>query len=266
MARTSNDLCVHVGPAHVSISPAARAWGARPEAMRPTQDRKILPVAADVGGASFAEALRPHLTRRARVHVVVGDHHCRYLSITRPPGVQSRSELHAVLQAHFDASFPSPSQNEGWALACTTPPGGPIDLVSAIRQGLVASLAQATQEAQCTLVSMRPHWTAWARRQGRALRKGAHWLLSQDDSRYTVGYIESGQCLYARTAPMAEAYRHPGQIIARESALFAASRPEAMVWLAGQGWLIDKSRAPAQVRSLVAQDFWWQPNATGEGI
>ena len=202
---------------------------------------------------SLAQALEPHHGSRARLDLVLGDAHCRYLVMARPQGIRNRSELAAAMLSRFQATF---GDSGDWQLRHQAAPRAQHDLVTGVEQGLLTDIEAQAEAARLHVVSIRPHWVAWARHLRRNTRRGNHWIVSSDGAWVSLGYLSQGECRQARSLRLP-----PGaslnDLLARERAFLDEIDLAATVWLGGHG--IDTSEpldGGATLELAEAAAFW----------
>jgi len=179
---------------------------------------------------SLEAALDALAGRRARLEVVLSDAHCRYLVMARPGGVRNRAELGAAMQLRFRALF---GEEASWLVRHESAATEGHDFVAGADQQLVAELERRAETAGLRVVSIRPHWVAWARHFRRRTRRGAHWVVGSDGEWLSLGYLSDGQCRHARAMRLGAAGTDLADLLARERAFLADADPAAPVWCGG---------------------------------
>ncbi|MBW8829987.1 MAG: hypothetical protein JF606_11230 [Burkholderiales bacterium] len=179
---------------------------------------------------NLSQALEAFRGSRAQLEVVLSDAHCRYLVMPRPEGVRNRAELSAAMQSRFRAMF---GDVEGWQVRHEAQPFAEHDFVAGADGGLLTELEDLAQAARVRVVSIRPHWVAWARHFRRRTRRGDHWVVGTDGTWVSLGYVSNGQCRQARALRVEAGAPNLEDLLARERAFVDDVNPAAPVWMGG---------------------------------
>jgi hypothetical protein len=189
--------------------------------------RQPLPAAPDL-----PQAIAGLEGSRALLDIVVSDAHCRYLVVDRPSGLRTVAELEAAAQSRFKAVF---GDRGAWSVKLGASAFGGADFAAAVDKDMLARLSAEALAAGLRLVSIRPHWVAWAARLRRTLRRGAHWLVCAEGAWVSLGYIDQGQCRHVRVLRLEAGGADVQSLLARERAFVEHADPVAPVWLCGGG-------------------------------
>ena len=188
--------------------------------------RRPLPVTGDL-----ASALAPLRGSRARLEVVLSDAYCRYLVMPRPEGIRNREELTAAVHNRFHAAF---GGTPAWQLQHSGEPFEQRDFVAGVDASRLEELEAAALAAELTVVSVRPHWLAWARHFRSNTRRGAHWIVVPDTDWLSLGYVVDGRCLQARAVRLGGPGANLPDLLARERALVEGVDPQAAICVGGE--------------------------------
>jgi hypothetical protein len=201
---------------------------AGPQGVRSYDLRLRRPLAA---GRDLATTLAPLSGSRARLEVVLSDAYCRYLVMPRPEGIRNREELTAAVHNRFHAAF---GDTPAWQLQHSGEPFERQDFVAGVDASRIEEVEAAALAAGLTVVSMRPHWLAWARHFRRNTRRGTHWIVVPDTDWLSLGYVVDGRCLQARAVRLGGANTSLLDLLARERALVDGVDSQAAICIAGE--------------------------------
>jgi hypothetical protein len=179
---------------------------------------------------SLKEAMQVAGRGKGRVTIVVSDAHCRYLVMQRPRGVRHRGELIAAMRQCFDGMF---GDARRWTLRHHASPSAQSDMVVGMDSDLLECIGAEARAAGVSVVSIRPHWTAWASRLRRETRRGDHWIIACDAVWASVGYVSNGQCRFARAVRLQEGHCSVVDLLARARAHVDVPDESAPVWVGG---------------------------------
>lgn len=210
--------------------------------------RQTLPPAPDL-----AQAIDSLRGSGALLDIVLSDAHCRYLVMARPTGLRTKAELDASAQSRFKAVF---GDSGAWSLALGASAFGRTDFVAAVDKALLDTLEDQAQGAGLRVVSIRPHWVAWASRLQRALRRGPHWVVCAEGAWVSLGYISQGACRQVRVLRLEPGVAGLEGLLARERAFVEDAEPSASVWLCGGGIAASGHDADARVTIAQAGALW----------
>ncbi|GAB4550334.1 MAG: hypothetical protein Tsb007_01630 [Rhizobacter sp.] len=223
---------------------------AGPQGVRSYDLRTRRPLAS---ATELSKVLEPLRGSKARLEVVLSDAHCRYLVMTRPEGIRSREELSAAVRNRFHAAF---GDTQAWQLSYAASPFNELDFVAGVDETRLRDLEEQARAAQLALVSVRPHWVAWARHFRRQTRRGAHWIVVPDTEWLSLGYIVNGRCQQARALRLGAHTASLTDLLARERAFVEDADPGAAVWLAGGHMQAPTSQLGAAVTQTSPEALW----------
>ena len=223
---------------------------AGPQGVRSYDLRTRRPLAS---ATELSKVLEPLRGSKARLEVVLSDAHCRYLVMTRPEGVRNREELSAAVRNRFNAAF---GDTQAWQLRYAATPFNAQDFVAGVDETVLHELEAQTRAAELALVSVRPHWVAWARHFRQQTRRGAHWIVVPDTEWLSLGYIVAGRCLQARALRLGAHTASLADLLARERAFVEDADPSAAVWLAGTQVQAPPSQLGAAVTESSPEALW----------
>lgn len=164
------------------------------------------------------------------LEIVLSDAYCRYCVTERPAGLRNCSELQAALRNRFRAIFGSV---DSWLVGFEAAPFSQRDFVAGVDNQIVDSIYELADAAGMRVVSVVPHFVAWARALRSKIRRGHHWVVAADKHWLSLGYFQDGQCMQARTLRLNPEAVNLVDLLNREQALVFDVDLKAPVWFGG---------------------------------
>lgn len=183
--------------------------------------------ASPLGLAQTIDSLRSF---KGKLEVVLSDEYCRYCVMDRPAGLRNRAELNVAVQNRFRAIF---GNVDTWQVAYDAAPFSQRDFVAGVDDQIIQSILGLADAAGLRVMSIRPHFVAWAREFRSQIRRGRHWVVAADKHWLSLGYFQEGQCLQARTLRLNTDTANLEDLLNRERAFISDMDPRARVWLGG---------------------------------